>query len=65
MVKAATSLPLPDIDSRILQQAFATAAACDREPNPDIRKVLEERALNLWAAAHEARRAAMYGRPRR
>jgi hypothetical protein len=40
---AATSLPLPDVDSRILQEAFATAAASDREPNPTVRAKLDPR----------------------
>jgi hypothetical protein len=45
---AAASLPLPEVDSRILQEAFATAAASDREPNPTVRANLEAAALELW-----------------
>jgi hypothetical protein len=59
---AMASLPLPDVDSRILQQALTAAAASDREPNPTVRANLEAAALELWRQAHQARRDAMYAR---
>jgi hypothetical protein len=62
---AQAAISLPEVDNRILQEALATAAASDREPNPTVRAKLEAAALELWRQAHQARRDAMYGRARR
>jgi hypothetical protein len=62
MAQAATSLP--EVDSRILQKALALANASCREPDPEVRKLLEKDALELWRQAHQARRDAMYARGR-
>ncbi len=56
---------LPPVDEQILQMAVAVAEASHWESNPASRKLLEEQALRLWAAAHQARRDAMYQRGRR
>jgi hypothetical protein len=62
MIKADDNLPEPD--HLILQQAYATASAADREPDYEVRKRLEEQALELRRLAHQARRAAMCQRGR-
>ena len=51
---------LPPVDQDTLNEAYAVAYAAFREGDPEVRKVLEEEALRLWAAAHQARRNAMY-----
>lgn len=56
--------PLPPVDELVLQQAIAAAEASHWESNPTARKLLEQQALLLWAAAHQARRDAMYQRGR-
>lgn len=58
------SVNLPPVDDQTLQEALATAEASLRETDPVIRGLLEEEALRLWAAAHQARRDAMYARGR-
>ena len=66
---------LPPIDLATLREAKAVAEASLQEsksdvrylrstgePNPEVRQVLEEEALELWRKAHQGRRSAMYGR---
>ena len=55
---------LPPPDAQLLEEALAVAGASLREPNPTIRAMLEEAALELWRRAHQARRTAMYARGR-
>ena len=55
---------VPEPDSQILQEALALADASFREPNPEVRKVLEVQALDLWRQAHQAQRNWMYARGR-
>jgi hypothetical protein len=57
--------PLPPVNRATLEEALAVAEASLREPNPEVRAILEEQALDLWQTAHQARRAAMYAGGRR
>jgi len=56
---------LPPVNQATLEEALTVAEASFREPDPDVRAILEEQALDLWRAAHQARRDAMYARGRR
>jgi hypothetical protein len=56
---------LPPVNQGTLEEALAVAEASLRELNPEVRRVLEEQARDLWRHAHQARRDAMYACGRR
>jgi hypothetical protein len=55
---------LPSVDEQRLCRAITLAARSHWESNATAAAALREEALKLWAAAHQARRDAMYLRGR-